>query len=90
MIHPLIDLGMDLDCALRELASDTRSTRVRQRVLDAAQAIRDELLKLTLGLQKQPTTIGDVHLVLEAARRSGVPWPSIADEVRALQGDDGT
>ena len=89
MTHPLLDAAVDLDCALRELAADTRSTRVRQRVLDAAQAIRDELLNLTLGIERRPTTIDDVRLVLEAARRCGVPWPSIADEVRALQGDDG-
>ncbi len=89
MTPGLVDLGLELDGALRELASDTRSPRVRQRVLDAAQAVRTYLLELTLGIDKQPTTIGDVRLVLEAARRCGVPWLAIADQVRELQGDDG-
>lgn len=85
--HPLLDAGMDLDCALRALAADTRSPRVAQRVRDAAQAVRTELLALTLGADDRAVTIGDVRAVLQAARRSGVGWVAIADEVRALQGD---
>jgi hypothetical protein len=89
MTHPLIDAGMELDCALRELARDTRSPRVAQRVRDAAQQVRDELLALTLGIERKATSIDDVRAVLQSARRCGVGWLPIAELVRELQGDDG-
>jgi hypothetical protein len=89
MTHPLLDAGLELDCALRELVLNTRSPRVAQRVRDAAAEVRAELLALERGVPRT-VTIDQVRVVLEQARRDGVGWRAIADAVRELQGDDGT
>lgn len=91
MTHPLIDAGIELDCALRELASNTGSRRIAQRVHDAAQAVRQQILALVGDgtPAEAPVTIEKVTATLEAARRNNVPWLAIADAVRQLQGDDG-
>lgn len=86
MTHPLLDAGIELDNALRDLLQGVNSPRRAQRVREAAGGVRGELLALTLGAEGRPTTIHDVRAVLEAARRSGVGWVEIADQVRQLQG----
>lgn len=85
MIHPLIDAGMELDNALRDLVRGG-STRQRQRVLDAASDVRAEILQLT-GDAERLATIDDVRRVLESARRNHVPWHDIVAVVNHLQGD---
>ncbi len=87
MTHPLLDAGMELDCALRTLLGAGYSPRRRQRVLEAASVIRAELLDLTRSDEQRPATIDDVRRVLESARRNHVPWHDIVAVVNHLQGD---
>lgn len=86
MTHPLLDAAIELDNALRDLLHGIVSPRRAQRVREAADNVRGELLALTLGIEARPVTILDVRAVLEAARRNNVGWSAIADEVRQLQG----
>lgn len=85
--HPLLDAGVELDCALRELLHGPVSTRRSQRVRDAASAVRAELLALTGDANRRITTIDDVQRVLSQARTSGVPWTDIVAVINHLQGD---
>jgi len=85
--HPLLDAGVELDCALRELLRGPVSTRRNHRVRDAAAAVRTELLALTGDAEHRPTTIDDVRRVLTHARSSGVLWTDIVAVVNHLQGD---
>lgn len=85
--HPLLDAGVELDCALRELLRGPVSTRRNHRVRDAAAAIRAELLALTGEAGHRPITIDDVQRVLTQARSCGVPWTDIVAVVNHLQGD---
>lgn len=87
MTHILLDLAIDLDNALRDLLSGIRSPRRAQRVREAAAAVREELLAITIGLNGRRITIHDVRAVLVAARRDQVAWLEIADTVRELQGE---
>jgi hypothetical protein len=87
MTHVLLDLSMDLDNALREALPRISSPRCAQRIRDAAAAVREELLALTIGHEGRRITIHDVRAVLVAARRDQVPWLDIADVVRELQGE---
>ena len=86
MTHPLLDAGVELDCALRDLLVGVSSHRRAQRVREAAGLVRAEILALTGEDASRPTSIDDVRRVLEAARRSGVNWVDIADVVHHLQG----
>lgn len=86
MTHPLLDAGVELDCALRDLAHGPDSTRRRQRVLDAAGEVREELLAMAGDQGGRATTIDDVKRVLERARRDGVGWVDIVGVVNHLQG----
>lgn len=85
--HPLLDAGVELDCALRELLHGPVSTRRNHRVRDAASAIRAELLALTGEAGRRLTTIDDVQRVLNQARSAGVPWTEIVAVINHLQGD---
>lgn len=87
MTHPLLDAGVELDCALRDLLTGVSSPRRAQRVREAAGAVRAEVLALTGEDSSRETTIDDVRRVLESARRSGVGWVDIVDIVNHLQGD---
>ena len=87
MTHPLLDAGVELDCALRELLRGPASTRRTHRVRDAAVAVRAELLALTGAAGRRATTIDDVQRVLSQARTSGVPWTDIVAVINHLQGD---
>lgn len=86
MTHPLLDAGVELDCALRELLRGPVSTRRNNRVRDAAAAVRAELLAATGEADHRPVTIDDVRRVLDAARRSNVPWVEIVAAVNHLEG----
>ena len=85
--HPLLDAGVELDCALRELLRGPVSTRRNHRVRDALAAVRAEVLALSGEADHRPTTIDDVRRVLTHARSSGVPWTDIVAVVNHLQGD---
>lgn len=87
MTHMLLDLGIDLDNALREVLPHIPSPRCAQRIRDTAAAVREELLAMSIGLDQRRVTIGDVKAVLVAARRDGVGWLEIVDAVRELQGE---
>lgn len=86
MTHPLLDAGLELDCAVRDLAHGPDSTRRRQRVLDAAANVRVELRVIAGDAEARPITIDDVERVLRQARKSGVGWSDIAAVVHHLQG----
>jgi len=88
--HPLLDAGLELDCALRALMHGTRSGERRQRVREAARNLRREIVVATSVAAAESdaaVTIDQVRDVLQRARRSGVGWMAIADQVRELQGE---
>lgn len=85
--HPLLDAGVELDCALRDLLRGPVSTRRSHRVRDAAAIVRAELLALTGEADRRATTIDDVQRMLSHARFSGVPWTDIVAVINHLQGD---
>ena len=87
--HPLLDAGLELDCALRALMHGTRSGERRQRVREAARNLRREIMAATSAAAESDgaVTIDQVRDVLQRARRSGVGWMAIADQVRELQGE---
>ena len=85
--HPLLDAGVELDCALRELLRGPVSTRRNHRVRDALAAVRAEVLALSGEADHRPTTIDDVQRVLSQARSSGVLWTDIVAVINHLQGD---
>lgn len=84
--HPLLDAGVELDCALRDLLHGPASSRRSHRVRDAAATVRAELLALSGEANHRPTTIDDVQRVLGRARACGVPWVDIVAVVHHLQG----
>lgn len=87
MTHPLLNAGVELDCALRELLRGPVSTRRNHRVRDALAAMRAEVLALSGEAEQRPTTIDDVQRVLTQARSCGVPWTEIVAVINHLQGD---